>query len=89
MDSQIEAVARAACQADGLDPDLMIDSTDYQGGVRSTEHHRVPQWHAHVPEATKFVAMHRALATAHGTAPDAATPLTLNRSPLGGIDPLA
>ncbi|MCW6510865.1 hypothetical protein [Lichenifustis flavocetrariae] len=65
MDPQIEAVARAICQAEDLDPNQMIDNSDYQGGARSIDHHQVPQWHTKVAEATKFVLMHKALASTH------------------------
>ena len=67
MDPRIEAVARAICIGDDLDPDAMIGVPDYSHGTRSGDHAEIPQWQAKVPEASRFVLMHEAL-TASGPA---------------------
>ena len=66
MDPRIEAIARAACRADGLDPDERISDPDYAGGLRSGDHADVPQWTAKVREAARFLAMHEALVAGLG-----------------------
>ena len=65
MDPRIEAVARAICVGDDLDPDAMISVPDYSHGTRSGDHDEMPQWRAKIPEASRFVLMQDAL-TASG-----------------------
>ena len=67
MDPRIEAVARAICIGDDLDPDAMIGVPDYSHGTRSGDHAEIPQWQAKVPEASRFVLMQDAM-TASGPA---------------------
>ena len=66
MDPRVETIARAACRADGLDPDERIGDPDYAGGLRSGDHAEVPQWTVKVREAARFLAMHEALAASSG-----------------------
>ncbi len=66
MDPRVEALARAACQADGLDPDEHISDPDYAGGLRSGDRAEVPQWTVKVREAARFLAMHEALVASSG-----------------------
>ncbi len=61
MDPRIEAVARAICKGDDLDPDAVISVPNYAEGARSGNHDDVPQWRSKVPQATRFVMMHEAL----------------------------
>ena len=61
MDPRIEAVARAICIGDDLDPDAMIGVPDYTHGTRSGDHNEIPQWQAKVQEASRFVLMQDAL----------------------------
>ena len=72
MDPRVEAIARAACRADGLDPDARIGDPDHAGGLRSGDHTDVPQWTAKVREAARFLAMHEALTA--GPVATASTP---------------
>lgn len=72
MDPRVEAIARAACRADGLDPDERIGDPDYAGGLRSGDHADVPQWTTKAREAVRFLAMHEALVA--GTGGIASTP---------------
>ena len=67
MDPRIEAVARAICIGDDLDPDDLISVPNYTQGTRSGDHDEIPQWQAKVPEASRFVLMHEAM-TASGPA---------------------
>ena len=67
MDPRIEAVARAICIGDDLDPDALISVPNATQGTRSGDHDAIPQWRAKVPEASRFVSMHEAM-TASGPA---------------------
>ncbi len=61
MDPRIEAVARAICLGDDLDPDARISVPNYTQGTRSGDHDEIAQWQAKVPEASRFVLMQDAL----------------------------
>ena len=67
MYDRIEAVARAICKGDDLDPDAVISVPDYTESARSGNHIDRPQWQTKVPEATRFVLMHEALTTSATT----------------------
>ncbi len=67
MDPRIEAVARALCIGDELDPDALISVPNYTQGTRSGDHDEIAQWQAKVREASRFVLMQDAL-TASGPA---------------------
>ena len=64
MDSRIEAVARAICIGDDLDPDALISVPNYTQGTRSGDHDEIPQWQSKMPEASRFVLMHEAMTAA-------------------------
>ena len=64
MDPRIEAVARAICIGEELDPDAVISVPNYTQGTRSGDHDEIPQWQAKVPEASRFVMMHEAMTAA-------------------------
>ncbi len=57
MDQRIEAVARALCALDGLDPDAAVSTADYAGELRSGHHSDGPQWGTRSREAARFIAM--------------------------------
>lgn len=57
MEQRIEAVARALCAVDKLDPDAMVATPDYSGELRSGNHRDVPQWQTKAREAARFLAM--------------------------------
>lgn len=57
MEPRIEAVARALCTLDGLDPDAIVSTPDYSGELRSGNHSDGPQWRTKSREAARFVAM--------------------------------
>ncbi len=57
MEQRIEAVARALCALDELDPDAMVATPDYSGELRSGNHRDVAQWHTKAREAARFLAM--------------------------------
>ena len=61
MESRIEAVARALCAIDELDPDALVSTPDYAGELRSGNHTDAPQWHTRAREAARFVAMFEVL----------------------------
>ena len=68
MDPRVERIARAACRADGLDPDERIGDPDYAGGLRSGDRAEIPQWMAKAREAARFLAMHEAVIAPSGAA---------------------
>ena len=57
MEQRIEAVARALCAVDKLDPDAVVATPDYSGELRSGNHRDVPQWQTKAREAARFLAM--------------------------------
>ena len=57
MEQRIEAVARALCSIDGLDPDATVSTPDYSGELRSGNHSDGPQWRTRSREAARFLAM--------------------------------
>ncbi len=61
MEQRIEAVARALCAVDKLDPDALVATPDYSGELRSGNHSDVPQWQTKAREAARFLAMLDAL----------------------------